>query len=163
MLKRPFRKPRRGGLMVAQGKAAEATALGKTILPHTPFLPSGLARQRHAKPEAKKNRLFVPVTPGGASLAQGYYLSPFQGLGLGSLRSHKRRTLLLRHGAPLTSSMARERVAPLPPAAGLSIWLFDFKIRQPRSWILQRVHAVNMLVAHQLVPQIMPINNPTLR
>jgi hypothetical protein len=53
-------KSRRDDLIVAQGQAAEAAALGKTPPNPTSFFPSGLARHKRAKPEGKKNR-FQPA------------------------------------------------------------------------------------------------------
>jgi hypothetical protein len=45
--------------MVAQGKAAEAAALGKEPPHPTPFFPSGFARKRRAKPEGKKGGIIL--------------------------------------------------------------------------------------------------------
>jgi hypothetical protein len=46
-------------MIIAPGKAAEAAARGKG--PHHPasFFPSGLARQRRAKPEGKKEEIIL--------------------------------------------------------------------------------------------------------
>jgi len=57
-LPRGLRSPARGGKIIAQGKAAEAAALGKEPPHPTSFFPSGLARQSHAKPEGKKTKSF---------------------------------------------------------------------------------------------------------
>jgi hypothetical protein len=47
-------------MIVAQGKAAEAAALGKKP-PHThSFFPSGLAPLRRAKPEGKTEEIILP-------------------------------------------------------------------------------------------------------
>jgi hypothetical protein len=52
-------EPRRGGLIIAQGQASEAAALGKTPPNPTTFFPSGLARRRRAKPEGKKEKIIL--------------------------------------------------------------------------------------------------------
>ncbi len=66
----PFRfavpEPRRGGLIVAQGKAAEAAALGKKPPHPTSFVSSGLARLWHAKPEEKKEVILLGPQPRAA-------------------------------------------------------------------------------------------------
>jgi hypothetical protein len=54
-----FRAPRRGSEKVAQGKAAEAAALGKEPPRPTSFFPSGVARQRRATPEGKKEGIIL--------------------------------------------------------------------------------------------------------
>ena len=52
--------------MVAQGKAAEAAALGKEP-PHPPsFFLSGLARGRRAKPERRKEAIILRPQPRAA-------------------------------------------------------------------------------------------------
>src|SRR5437867_338206 len=61
-----FPAPRRGSLIIAQGKAAEAAALGKTPPPSTSFFPSGLARRRRTKPEGNH---FATATQGGFRFA----------------------------------------------------------------------------------------------
>jgi hypothetical protein len=59
-------EPRRGGLIVAQGKAAEAAALGKETPHPTSFFTSGLARLWHAKPEVKKEEILLGPQPRAA-------------------------------------------------------------------------------------------------
>ena len=61
-----FPEPRRGGLIIAQGKAAEAAALGKPPPQPNSFFPSGLARQRRAKPEGKKEENILGPPPRAA-------------------------------------------------------------------------------------------------
>ena len=56
-------KPRRGGLEVAQGKAAEAAALGKTPSHPVSFCSSGLAPLTRAKPEEQKEVIFLGPLP----------------------------------------------------------------------------------------------------
>jgi hypothetical protein len=58
-----FPEPWRGGLMLAQGKAAEAAALGKRPPNPTSFFPSGWARRRRTQPEGKKEASFGVRTP----------------------------------------------------------------------------------------------------
>ena len=57
---RPFRSPARGGKIVAQGKAAEAAALGKEPPYPTSFFPSGLARLDAPNQKEKKSIIFRP-------------------------------------------------------------------------------------------------------
>jgi hypothetical protein len=57
----PLPEPRRGGLIIAPGKAVEAAARGKSH-PTQPFFPSGLARER-AKPEGKKEKIILGPLP----------------------------------------------------------------------------------------------------
>jgi len=52
-------QPRRGGLILAQGKAAEAAALGKEPLHPNSFFSSGWARQKRAQPEEKKEGIIL--------------------------------------------------------------------------------------------------------
>src|SRR5690242_18621423 len=56
-------EPRRGGLILAQGKAVEAAALGKTPPHPAPFFPSGLASPKLAKPEGKKEEIILDPQP----------------------------------------------------------------------------------------------------
>lgn len=60
--------------MIAQGKAAEAVALGNTPFHPIGFFPSGLARRQSAKLEGKKRNHLGSTIQGGArsSLALGY-------------------------------------------------------------------------------------------
>ena len=52
--------------MIAQGKAAEAAALGKAPPHPTSFFTSGLARLRRAKPEVKKEEIILHPQPRAA-------------------------------------------------------------------------------------------------
>ena len=84
-------EPRRGGLIIAQGKAAEAAALGEAPLHPISFFRSGWARLWRAQPEGKKEEIpFGAPTQGGArpSLALGYHQVVPTGLQLASLRPH---------------------------------------------------------------------------
>jgi len=51
--------PRRGSMIIAQGKVAEAAALGKEPNQPTSFFPSGFARQGRAKPEGKSEGIIL--------------------------------------------------------------------------------------------------------
>jgi hypothetical protein len=52
-----------GSKRIAQGKAAEAAALGKTPPHPTTFFPSGLARPGRAKPEGRKPDFILSRSP----------------------------------------------------------------------------------------------------
>src|SRR5690349_8569610 len=80
-------EPRRGGLILAQGKAVEAAALGKTPPHPAPFFPSGLASPKLAKPEGKKEEIILDPQP-RAALRLGYYHIVPPRLQFGSLRLH---------------------------------------------------------------------------
>src|SRR5207249_3543816 len=122
-------EPRRGGVIIAQGKAAacravatcravalrrrEAAVLGKTP-PHSPsFFPSGLPRKHSGQTGRKKrgNQIGSP-TQGGArsSLALGYYHLVPTGLQLGSLCSHNWRTVSMGQ-----SGLAKDKVSKGTP------------------------------------------------
>ena len=76
-------EPRRGGLIIAQGKAAEAAALGKGHPTPISFFGSDLARLERAKSDPKKGKgSFWSPTQAGArfSLALGSYLMVLTGL-----------------------------------------------------------------------------------
>ena len=51
--------PRRGSMIIAQGKVAEAAALGKEPNQPTSFFTSGFARQGRAKPEGKNEGIIL--------------------------------------------------------------------------------------------------------
>ena len=61
-----FPEPRRGGLIIAQGKAAVAAALGKEPPHPTSLFPSGLARPARAKPEGNKEVFILDPQPRAA-------------------------------------------------------------------------------------------------
>ena len=67
-------EPRRGGLIIAKGKAAEAAALGKETPHPTSFFSAGLARQAGRE---KRGNHFAPGTQGGAALALGLSYRPY--------------------------------------------------------------------------------------
>ena len=54
-----FSEPRRGGMIIAPGKATEAAARGKRPPHPASFFPSGLARLWRAKPEGKKEEIIL--------------------------------------------------------------------------------------------------------
>jgi len=62
-------------MIIAQGKRSAALGSGRKMIPS--FFPSGLARQRRAKPEGKKEAGWGLFTQGGGlgGVALGYYLS----------------------------------------------------------------------------------------
>ena len=106
-----LRSPARGGMIIAQGKAAAAAALGKPRpAPNLSFFQSGLARPGHAKPDWKKERRsFFVSYPGRRSFLACPYLIVLTGLQLGSLRSHLRRTFAITGSAPVISNMESRR------------------------------------------------------
>ena len=81
--------PRRGSKTVAQGKAAEAAALGKEPSPPNLFFPFrlGAPEARQAGREKRGNH-FASRTQRGAALALGYYHIVPTGFRFGSLCSH---------------------------------------------------------------------------
>ena len=85
-------EPRRGGMIIAPGKAAEAAARGKKP-PLPTFFPFWFgAPARQTRREKRKDH-FGSVTQGGAALALGYYHIVLTGLQFGSLHSHIGRTI----------------------------------------------------------------------
>src|SRR5262249_49170267 len=82
-------EPRRGGLIIAQGKAAEAAALGKW--PSHP------------------GNYFASATQSGAAFALGYYHVVPPGLQSGALRSHGRITQKVSGAGPLIIDNRRSK------------------------------------------------------
>src|SRR5215471_7298410 len=91
-------------MIVAQGKAAEAAALGKTPHHTNLFFSFRFGARLARQTGRKKGNHFASVTQGGASLALGYYRIVLTGLQFGSLRSPFRRTLRTTDSAPLALS-----------------------------------------------------------
>lgn len=103
-------KPRRGGLMIAQGKRGTSAALGYGRKIISSLFRSGLARRRHAKPERKKEAgCWVALTQGGgrcATLPWATIRPPLRGSGKANqtrqpaprVRLAARRASLTRRG-----------------------------------------------------------------
>jgi hypothetical protein len=120
-------------MKIAQGKAAEAAALGKRPPHPASFFSSGLPRKHSGQTRRKKRGDHLgPATQGGArpSLVLGYYHIVPTGLQFGSLRSHVRRTTLITGGGPTTSNIKQRRN---PAVQCMSPVSFDF-LPPPELW-----------------------------
>jgi len=83
-------EPRRGGLMVAQGKGAQRLPPWVTGHPTQLLFPLRFGAPAARQTAREKGNCFGPATQGGArsSLALGYHHIVPTGLQFGSLRSH---------------------------------------------------------------------------